>query len=340
MAARSRVAGRFRLEPFEPQANDWEMLDNLPDRVLFQTKEWLGFLAETQGASPVVAAVTNGGESVGYFTGLTVSRGGLRILGSPFPGWTTPYMGFNLRQGASRSDAAMALPDLAFQTLGCVHVELKDRHLTTEEAAAANLETQLQPAFEVDLHPTEEQVLASFSKSCRWCIRRAESLGVSIEEATDEGFADDYYSQLKDVFAKRALVPTYGVERVRSLIRHVHPTGRLLLLRARSPEGECIATGIFPAFNGRMYYWGGASFRSHQILRPNEALFWHALLFWKRRGALACDMGGGGTYKQKYRPRQFVVPLLRKPRWPGLLLMRRVAQNAFTWRQKVRGRIG
>ena len=80
-----------------------------------------------------------------------------------------------------------------------------------------------------------------------------------VEEAQDLAFADDYYAQLKDVFAKQSLVPTYEVERVRELIKNLLPTGMLLLLRARDQEGNCIATGIFPAMNKTMYFRGGAS---------------------------------------------------------------------------------
>ena len=110
---------------------------------------------------------------------------------------------------------------------------------------------------------------------------------MTVEEASAAGFADEYYAQLQDVFAKQGLRPTYGVDRVRELIRCVHPTGRLLLVRALGPEGEPIASGIFPAMNRTAYFWGGASWRSHQILRPNEAIFWFAMRDWKARGMSA-----------------------------------------------------
>ena len=39
---------------------------------------------------------------------IAMSRFGVRILGSPFPGWTTLSMGFNLREGVSRRAATEA----------------------------------------------------------------------------------------------------------------------------------------------------------------------------------------------------------------------------------------
>ena len=92
-----------QLERLDPERVDWRRLDAFDDRVVFQTREWLAFVAETQGAEPVVCAVRRDGE-VGCFTGLIARRFGIRILGSPFPGWTTGYMGFNLDQDVSRRE--------------------------------------------------------------------------------------------------------------------------------------------------------------------------------------------------------------------------------------------
>ncbi len=317
----------LRLERIDADRCDWQQMDAFRDRVLFQTREWVSFIASTQQAEPVIAEVKDESTTVGFYTGLMVRRYGVRILGSPFPGWTTLSMGFNLAEGVPRRLAVDALPPFAFKSLGCVHMELKDRHVRLEDVAGLGFEHTPNRTFELDLAATEEEMLARMTSACRRNIRKAEKVGVVLEEAVDLEFAEDYYIQLQDVFAKQSLAPTYGIDRVRELIRHVHPTGRLLLVRARDPEGRCVATGIFPAMNGTAYFWGGASWREHQILRPNEAVFWFAMNYWKRRGMTVLDMGGGGDYKRKYGPTEFTVPFFRKARIPGLLSLRNVAQS-------------
>jgi CelD/BcsL family acetyltransferase involved in cellulose biosynthesis len=112
-----------------------------------------------------------------------------------------------------------------------------------------------------------------------------------------------------------------------------------LLLRARDPDGLCIATGIFPASSGRMYFWGGASWRSHQILRPNEALMWHAMRHWKAQGIEWCDLGGGAEYKRKYGPREVTVPFFWTSRFRALSSARNAAKKAIQIRQAARGRL-
>jgi hypothetical protein len=328
-----RGSEHSRLERVGLGEVDWEELDAFSDRVIFQTREWLEFVGRTQQAEPIVATVSEGGQRVGYFTGLVVKRYGMRILGSPFPGWTTSTMGFNLESDADRSAAARGLADFAFGPLRCMHLEFKDRALQASDLEGLGFKSSPTVTFEVDLVPDEEVIFGRMTSACRRAIRKSVKEEVQIEVASGVGFADDYYAQLLDVFAKQSLKPMYGVERVRELIRCLEPTGRLLLLRAVAPDGAVIATGIFPAMNGVAYFWGGASWRSHQILRPNEAIFWHAMRYWKERGMTVLDMGGGGDYKRKYAPRELSVPFFRKSRFAPVMVLREGASAVTRIRQ-------
>lgn len=307
---------------------DWAALDARPDRVVFQTREWLRFLEETQDAQPVVARLLDGASEVGWFTGAIVRRFGVKILGSPFPGWTTASMGFNLDPGVERREAVIALTRFAFGELGCLHLELKDRELGHEHLAGLGFGHSETITYELDLTADEETLLSRMSSSARRNIRLGERNGLVVERASGEPFADEFHAQLTDVFAKQNLTPTYGVERVRALIRSLEPSGKLVLLRAVTAEGEPAASAIFPGLNEVCYFWGGASWRRHYRLRPNELLFWHMMREWKRRGAATLDTAGGGEYKEKYGPRGTVhVPHFRKARVPGLLAARDVAER-------------
>jgi hypothetical protein len=321
------------------QFSDWEkILSRFEDRTVFQTAEWLAFVKRTQKAEPVFASLQDGTRTLGYFSGLIVLRFGLKILGSPLPGWTSSYMGMNLSQGVSRRLGLEAVMRFAFEELDCVHLEIMDRHVSVNDARELGFEMRTFAGFEIDLNTPEDQLFANMTSACRRCIRRAEKCGVIIEEAHDHGFADDYYAQLQEVFRKQSLVPPYGIDRVRALIAHLLDTGHLLLLRARNPLGQCIATGIFPAMNDTMYFWGGASRRDSLGYRPNEVLHWHAMKYWKARGVTRYDMGGGGEYKRKYGGYEIAVPWIRKSRYPGLGILRSLAKQIAGWRQWTLGK--
>jgi Acetyltransferase (GNAT) domain len=316
---------------------DWKRLDSFADRTVFQTREWLQFVAESQNAVPVVAELREGRDILGYFSGLTFSKFGMKVLGSSFPGWTTPYIGFNLNLGVPRRSALEALETFAWEDLKCLHLEISDPHFSFEDGKGSGFQEEYYESYRTDLTRSEEELFNSMESACRRCIRKAEKSELKIEEAHDLAFADEYYEQLKDVFAKQSLVPTYSVERVRSLVRNVKPSGNLLLLRARDPQGKCIATGIYPGFNQIAEFWGNASFRAHQNLRPNEACHWYAMRYWKKRGATIFDWGGGGLYKEKYGCTPYRVPWFTKSRYQIVGAMRNEARNMFARKQKFLG---
>jgi hypothetical protein len=317
---------------------EWEGICRLfPTWTVFQSSAWLAFLAETQKGEPITALLKDGDETIGCYAGVKVRRFGVPILGSPFAGWNTEYMGLNLLDGVSRHDAIFALRDFAFRSQKCIHFELMDRKLTRDDMSALAIGFTTLDGFEIDLSASEDQLFSRMSSACRRCIRKAEK-SVTVEEAHDPGFADDYYSQLIDVFAKQRLVPTYGIERVRHLIKHMEPTGALSLLRARDPEGRCIATFISLGANGTMFMWGAASWREHQILRPNELLIWTAMKYWKARGVHTFDMGGSGEYKRKYGGREISIPWIQVSRYPMMGFLRQVAKKGFKLKQRLAGR--
>jgi CelD/BcsL family acetyltransferase involved in cellulose biosynthesis len=310
-------------------------LDRFADHTIFQTDEWLDFVEETQGAKRVVAVVRDGSAVVGRFTGLTMRKMGLRVLGSPFPGWSSAYMGFNLEPGVPRAEALAALETFAFRDLRCVHYEVMDRHLSVDCPVVKGGQKRLFRTYEIDLTPPEDEVFAGMDRSRRKSIRQSERRGVQIVEADDAAFADEMYSQVCEVFARQGLRPTYDLARVHSLIRHLTPTGSLLLLRALETDGECTSTGLFLGYGGRVYAWGGAGRRNASIRHSFELVLWHAMKHWKDRGMSVFDMGGGGDYKQKYGAGEVCVPWIRHSRYAGLERGRELARRAYRLRQRM-----
>jgi len=307
-----------------------------PDHFVFQTPEWVHFVAIAQNATPVFAVLKMGDKVVGRFAGLMVNKMGLRILGSPLPGWSTAYMGFNLMSGISRLEALKAMKKYAFSTLKCHHLELMDRNITQNDFTIAGFRYRIVHGFEIDLNQNEATLFNAMKPACRRCIRKSEKTGVVVESVWDESFADLYYSQLQDVFRKQNLTPTYSLQRVRLLIKQLLPTGNLLLVKASDQNGNCIATGIFPALNQTMYFWGGASWREFQEYRPNEAVQWFAMRYWKTKGITRYDMGGGGEYKRKYGGEEINIPWGRISRNPFIELFRNTAKAAFSLKQRIK----
>jgi hypothetical protein len=323
---------------YEPSA--WETtLRRYPDAEVFHSSAWLSFLAASQGAEPVIAVVHDHGRPIGHFVGAIVRRFGIRILGSPLRGWATQSMGFLLEEGADRRAAAAALLPFAFGQLGCLHVELADRHLSAEEMKGAEYLMTTGRTFVVDLRRPEEEIFRSMHSKTRQYVRLAMRNGLRAEVATDVGFADEYHAQLREVFARQGLVPTYGVERVRQLIQCLQPTGQLLLLRIRAPTGDTLATGVAIGRNKIAVNWGAALPRANVKRHPMQLFWWEAMRYWRGRGALSYDMGGGGQYKDKYGSVDTPSLSFHRSRFGIMRVGRAAVRRSFEARQAIAGRM-
>lgn len=322
-----------------PNQVPWQSLDLFHDRVVFQTKPWLDFLCESQAGEPIVAEISESGTLAGYYSGVLVRKAAFPILGSSFPGWATPYVGFNLVPGRSRASIFQAFESWAFTDLKCMHFEISDLHFADDDARGTDVSSMTYETYQSDLRRSESELFGAMSSACRRCIRKAEKSGVTVEEASDPEFAEEYYEQLKDVFAKQGKAPTYNLNRVRLLIKHLQPSGNLLLLRARSTDGICIGTGIYPGFNKSAEFWGNASWRQHQHLRPNETLHWYAMRYWKNRGAELFDWGGGGEYKEKYGVTPLRVPWFYKSKYKWVSSARDGLRSLYYSAQPLIGRL-
>jgi CelD/BcsL family acetyltransferase involved in cellulose biosynthesis len=327
------------LERLEYDADAWEaVIRDHPDLEVFHGSAWLDYLAASQRAEPVIAAVIADGRPVGHFVGAMVRRYGVRILGSPLRGWGTQCMGFLLEDGFDRRAAAMALPEFAFEKLNCLHVELSDRHLTADLMAGSGYDVEIGKTFVVDLARSEEEILAGMRRKTRQYLRGAVRDGVRAEIATELDFADDFHEQLVEVFAHQGLAPTYGVERVRQLITSLQPAGQLLLVRVRAPDGRCVSSGLSIGRGSTAVLWGGAFRRTDSELRPNEVMWWEAIRHWRSRGALRVDMGGAGDYKAKYGGVELPTFHFHRSRYGIMRHGRSAVRKLFRARQALAGR--
>jgi hypothetical protein len=319
----------------------WDRLDDYPDRVFSQRPGWLAFLRETQGGEVVVGELRIGGDVHGYVTGLLVRRGGIRILASPMPGMTTPFLGFNLRDPADLPVALRALSSFAFDDLGCLHLEVAQSPLDQIEPADGafdGYEVQRGQTLVSDLTVSEEELLRRMSQSARRDIRQADKRGLLVAPAAVDGFAERYYDQLRDVFRKQGLKPTYGIERVHQLIENVYPTGDLLLLEARNRAGACAGTGIYAGHGRLAYFWGNASYRTLQCDLPNSAMHWYALRHWKKQRVETFHWAGHSDFKRKHGGTLMDSVSLRQSRYPWVGQLRDAAATSYQFRRALHSR--
>lgn len=316
----------LRLERVPLSSVPWAELEAHPEVTVAQTRAWLDFLAETQRAEPVAARVLDGTTAVGWYRGALVHRFGVRILGSPLRGWTTAAMGFVLDVGVDRAAAVSALQPFAFDQLRCLHIEVADAGLAAEDAARSGLHRDDLPGWQLDLRRSDDDLLAGMNQMARRNIRKAEQAGVRIEVVdplVPGPFVDEHVALSMEAFARRGRKPPFGADRIKALVRHLGPTGHLLLLRATGPGNTVLGTGIFPGLPGATAtYWTGTASRSSE-LHASEALMWEGMRRWRDLGATRFDFGGGGPYKAKFGGEPHELVRLHGSRYGALDTLRR-----------------
>src|SRR6476646_5463978 len=89
--------------------------------------------------------------------------------------------------------------------------------------------------------------------------------------------------------------------------------------------------------NGLAQFWRNASLRSSHHLRPNQAIHWYAIRYWRAHGMETFDWGGEGTYKEKYGGQKVLVHRFCNSRLPMLPTLREQARRLFMYKQRVKG---
>ena len=323
---------------FEFETVDYKLLDetefnNFSDKLIFQTKEWIDFILNTQNVSPVVVRITEDGAFVGYFTGFIFSKFGIRIVGSPFKGWTTSYMGFNVKDDSNTSRESLVLPlwEWLKKEYKCAYCEIVDRYISREQADKCGFYYQVSETLMLDLTGTEEELLYSYTKHCRKHIRMFERAPVTIESvAPTEAFAQEFYRQLKEVFAYQGLQPPYDLKRIQALFAALDGKQDLLCTRVIENEtNKWISSTIGFGYNKHCYTWAATSLRENCNHMQSEGQRWFAIKHWKSRGYVDLDMVGVRGYKLKFNPQKIQVPRIILSRCRALIWGRNLAQKLF-----------
>ena len=123
---------------------------------------------------------------------------------------------------------------------------------------------------------------------------------------------DEYYDEFMEVMTRKGLFPPYGSDRPRLLFRHLYPNDMLLAVQVLSPEGQSIATGLFPHDDKTIYYWGGASRLTGRQYSPNDLMHWSVMEWALKHGLTAYNMCGPGKFKQKFGGASGAHPALAK----------------------------
>ena len=305
------MSGASALKVSEASEAQWDALvGSFPQGTVYHTVGWLQAIAASYGARPLLVKAEDAGRCVAAWPCLWLRKGPLRVIGSPLPGWSTPYMGplVSVDVDAAQAIGAMLESDLlrhSFFACRTMH------HLPArQELDLSALRFERVNRFEtywIDLTKDEQAIWAGFTGKCRTHIRKAEKSGFEVraEDDPEGGFLDEFWQMSVETFARARLQPTYTRQFCVEVWKRLHPLGRIRAFSAFA-RGKRAGTLVIPVDQHTMYYWAGASRQEYRGSSMNNLLLWEAIKNGKASGLRGCDLvsnkGGPGKFKQAFGP--------------------------------------
>src|SRR5262249_22721057 len=148
----------------------------------------------------------------------------------------------------------IALDELAASE-GIATLEIENPILEASLMSSRGYEVKTDKTYIIELTPRDpERVWKRIDKKDRSTVTKARRLGLKVVECSDAGMTDEYYDQFIEVMTRKGLFPPYDRDRPRLLFQHLYPKDMLLALQILSPEGQAIATGLFPHDDQTIYF--------------------------------------------------------------------------------------
>ena len=272
---------------------------------------------------------------VGAFTGLKVRRLGVPILGSPFKGWMTGPMGFDLDPAVPRREAARGADALRLQgaraacTSRCSTATPRSSELDGMSARLAEFHT-----YELDLGRTRIRCWRASSSSCRRNLRKSEREGVTSRRRTASSSPTSTTPSWRTCSRSRGINPPTTSSGCASSSAASSPPATCLMLRAsrrralRSRPASSPPTATSPTCGGS------------PAGEPPEAAAQRGALLERdpppqgARHPRSTWAAAATSSASSAARRSGGIPFVRKSRVPGLMALRDAAAR-FYWRRAV-----
>jgi len=161
--------------------------------------------------------------------------------------------------------------------------------------------------FWIDLTPSEENLMKSFSSKTRYNIRLAEKKGVKVIEDNSEKAFDRYLELTRETINRQGFFA--HTEKYHRLMWEILRKAGIAHLMAATYQGEIITTWVLFVWKNFLYYPYGASTEKHKEVMANNLMMWEAIKFGKKLELTTFDLWGreegkGFTkFKEGYNPK-------------------------------------
>lgn len=343
----------FFFEKIVPYGEDWTIIENSIDSSCFLTIEWRNFV-KSIGYNEFCVKISNKEGLIAYFVGQRISFGLISIIASPFDGCGYTQ-GLCFIHSVTKEERIMVYTQLAdwiFKNRYASMIQIDDWQLKEvrdtwtpkdqiriHELDSLGIHYHSRPTLFVNLNRDENELWAGLHyKSCKYCVNKANKLGLRVEYITNEKdierFCGIHFSQLVSVCKTKGTKPTIGqsqdrmVKLCKALFPHRVIMSKVLGLDDKGQE-QVMSTAIFCVDKGQCIYWTGASIQKYQKYCPNELMVWESMKKISSMGGGDLNFGGIASYKLKYGTKYAYVPRLIFQKYPRIYEAKAFAKSAY-----------
>ena len=325
---------KYTFELISPTETDWRQIENAYDSSCYQSFKWYIYLKRI-GIKPFIVKIIEGNSLVGYFLGEKIWLP-FPIIAAPIEGIGTYTQGLNMLVDTlveQRTEIYKSLSEWVFNNNLALALQVDDWYLRIDSPTwiptedfhhdlleKSNIAYSSRPTLYVNLNkPIDELWAATSYSSCKYCVHKAQKLGLYVREIQHfediPAFCHQHYDQLKEVCVRKGTRPKLAQKesRMRALCESLFPDRVLMLECVGKDENgieQVMSSGIFCFDKGQSAYWTGASYRRYQKYCPNELMVWEAMQLLHKRGATNLNLCGSAEYKLKFGTIYAYVPRL------------------------------
>ena len=328
--------------PTEVEAWD-TLVARFDNHRVVHTRAWIRSLEASGCGRSLFLVFEKSGSIVGCLPGLLVNLGPIKLFGSPLPGWQTVSMGPAFDPARlSTVEMFTALVPYLERRHGVHHMEVLSHSLDHESMRMLGFRGEPMPTYRARLFPGDEaRTLRGFKESARRNIRRATDLGLVVRFEEDEGFVEEHYDQIKEVFHRGGNAVPFGRKRVLECFHHMRTAGHLAAISVYLPDGKTnIATGLFTLEGKELLLWMWTHRVQHRWYRPTELMTWTVMKRALDRGCEVVDFMGRGDFKAKFGAALDTSKYRWvRSRYRWLTTARDLTERGYRWQQVARGRL-
>lgn len=151
--------------------------------------------------------------------------------------------------------------------------------------------------LQIDLSPTEEELMAHIRKSTRYEIRQAQKIGVTITTSTNPSEIDEFYDMQLQTAKRHGFVP-FSLPFLKEQFTTFAAENLALLYKAEF-EGKLLAEAFIIFYGSEATYHYGASTQDGRTYPGAYLIQWEAMREAKRRGIARYNLWGVAPEDQK-----------------------------------------